>query len=247
VNRRFWPSLLFAAMLQTPHHQVSGQAPATQPAIDQHLQRQLEEIDRRAAQITDLTSDFVQLKHTALLKKPLESRGRLRIRGVAMRWDTTDPSPGVMVIDEQELRLYSPAQSLLEIYPMQRGLGQIAASPLPRLAVVREHFDIAGCDWPGLDERSRATHVAVKLTPREESLARHVQEVRVLLEVTTGCASAVRMLDPDGDELEISFLRIRTNTGVREDEVRFDPPSGTTISRPLEAAPPTSRGAEGVR
>jgi len=237
--------LAFMAGAHRPDDAVA-QAPATQGAVDAQLQRQLEEIDRRAGQIIDLTADFVQLKHTALLKKPLESRGRLRIRGAAMRWDTAEPSPGVMVVDDRELRLYSPRQRLLEIYPMQRGLGQIAASPLPRLAIVRDHFDIAGCDWPGLDEQSRATRVALKLTPRENSLARHVQEVRVLLDATTGCASAVRLLDPDGDELEITFRNIRTNTGVREDEVRFEPPAGTTVSRPLEADSPASRSAEGA-
>ena len=56
---------------------------------------------------------------------------------------------------------------------------------------------------------------------------------------------AVRLLDPDGDELEITFRNIRTNTGVREDEVRFEPPAGTTVSRPLEADSPASRSAEG--
>ena len=118
---------------------------------------------------------------------------------------------------------------------MERGLGQIASSPLPRLAVVREHFAIERCEWPNLDKSMRETHLAVKLTPREDSLRRHVQEVRVLLEVATGCATAVRIVDPDGDELEITFKNIRTNMGIDDDKVRFDPPSGTEISRPLEA------------
>jgi outer membrane lipoprotein-sorting protein len=219
-------------------------APATQPTVDEALVAQLAEIDRRAEEIADLTADFVQLKHTAMLKKPLESRGSLRIKGAVMRWDTTSPSATVMIIDQNELKFYSADQRLLEIYSMERGLGQIAASPLPRLAVIREHFTIERYEWPSPPTPETGEHLAVKLTPREESLGRHVQEVRVLLDLTTGCASAVRILNPDGDELEISFRNIRTNTGMDDEEVTFDPPAGTSISRPLEQQAATTQSAE---
>ena len=89
--------------------------PASQPVVDAALDAQLTEIDRRAEKIADLTADFVQLKHTALLKKPLESRGSLCVKGAFMRWDTTSPSITVMTIDQKEMRLYSAQERLLEI------------------------------------------------------------------------------------------------------------------------------------
>ena len=68
--------------------------PATQSSQDKSLDARLAEVDQLAGRIADLTADFVQLKHTALLKKPLESRGSLRVKGSAMRWDTTAPEGG---------------------------------------------------------------------------------------------------------------------------------------------------------
>jgi len=212
---------------------------STRPAVEADLETQLSEIDRRAAAITDLSAEFVQLKHTPLLKKPLESKGTLRVKGDQMRWDTESPSPGVMTIDAVELRVYSPDQRQLEIYPMQNGLGQIAASPVPRLTVVREHFLIERIDWPQENQRDQESNdrLAIRLTPRDASFRKHVREVRVLLHMDSGCAQVVRIIDPDDDELEITFSNLRINPGLRDDQVRFDPPKGTVISRPLESGP----------
>ncbi len=45
--------------------------PTSQPGeMDPSLRRQLEEIDVRGARIQDLAAEFVQVKNTALLRKP---------------------------------------------------------------------------------------------------------------------------------------------------------------------------------
>src|SRR6478735_3538617 len=104
-------------------------APATTRSAD--LAARLVEIDRRASAITDLTADFAQEKFTPLLRKPLVSKGVIRVRGAAMVWDTRTPEPTRMRIDPQEIRLYYPRQNTVEVFPMDRQLGSLAASPLP--------------------------------------------------------------------------------------------------------------------
>src|SRR4051812_32568629 len=97
---------------------LAGAAPTSTPTTNPVLWNRLVEIDSRAAKLTDLSADFEQQKHTTLLKKPLVSRGKVQIAGSTMRWDTTNPEPTVMLLDEKEARLYYPKQSTLEIYSL---------------------------------------------------------------------------------------------------------------------------------
>jgi outer membrane lipoprotein-sorting protein len=72
------------------------------------------------------------------------------------------------------------------------------------------------------------------LTPTDESLAQHVDEVRVTLDVPSACVTRVEMLDADGDRTVIRFTDVRTNTGIRDGELDLNVPAGTKVSRPLE-------------
>ena len=95
-------------------------------AEDPALSRQLEEIDARGAKIKDFSSDFRQEKFTALLKKPLVSSGLVRVSGQVIRWDTKQPENQVLYSDGHEVRMYYPAQKLLEIYTIDQRLGESA-------------------------------------------------------------------------------------------------------------------------
>ncbi|HTL29516.1 MAG TPA: outer membrane lipoprotein carrier protein LolA, partial [Tepidisphaeraceae bacterium] len=115
--------------------------PTTAPAgVDAVLWQQMLAINARSQQIEDLKATFEQKKFTALLKKPLISTGEVRVKGATMRWDTKEPVPTVMVIDEKEVKLLYPQQKVLEIYKVDQQLSSLAASPLPRLDVLKQHF-----------------------------------------------------------------------------------------------------------
>ena len=63
---------------------------------DAKLGALLDDIDHRAGRAADLAGRFRQEKHTALLKKPLVTVGRIRVKGAVVRWDTESPEPGVL-------------------------------------------------------------------------------------------------------------------------------------------------------
>jgi outer membrane lipoprotein carrier protein len=208
-----------------------GRADGPKPAPpDPSLAAQLDDIDRRAGQARDLSGRFTQEKHTALLKKPLVSSGRIRMKGAVVRWDTESPEPTVLYSDGREIRMYYPRQATVEVYPIDRRLGDLAASPLPRLDILRRHFRIERAPDAPRDGKT----VELKLTPTDESLAQHVDEVRVTLDVPSACVTRVEMLDADGDRTVIRFTDVRTNTGVKDGELELTVPAGTKVSRPLE-------------
>jgi outer membrane lipoprotein-sorting protein len=211
---------------------------ATPNPADEKLGALLADIDRRAGRAADLAGRFRQEKHTALLKKPLVTVGRIRMKGVVVRWDTESPEPGVLHSDGREIRLYYPKQSTVEVYPIDRRLGDLAASPLPRLEVLRAHFRIEAAD-AGQDDTNR---VNLRLTPTDPYLTEHVEEVRVKLDVASACVTKVDMLDTDGDRTVITFTDIKTDVGIRDNELELSLPSGTRVSRPLDAVQGNGKG-----
>lgn len=217
-----------------------GAAPTTAPS-DSRLWAKLDEIDSRAAKIQSLAADFEQKKFTALLRKPLVSSGRVRVRGSVMRWDTQKPEETVLYIDPREARVYYPRQKALEVYPLDSRLGELAASPLPRLAALRERFEFEQVPAADLDRSADARQfIALKLTPKEASLRQYVTQVRVLLDVKAAHIVVAEVTDGDGERTVLRFSRVQINPDLGDLELKVPP--GTRVSHPLEGidqqAPP---------
>jgi outer membrane lipoprotein-sorting protein len=235
--RRFLPLILLQSF-------VLSTALADAPP----LAAQLAEIDAAAATVKDLSASFEQRKLTTLLKKPLISSGTVRCVGSTVRWDTDHPQPCVLYADGSELRLYYPQDKLEEIYPIDQRLGDLLSSPVPRLSVMQKHFKIeraGAADVSALFEqsaaaisRARSPTIALKLTPTDPALTQHVRQVLVVLDIRTALAIVVQTIDADGDRTEMIFSNAKVNTGIDPRTVELSVPSNTTLSHPLEGAPP---------
>lgn len=223
--------LLLAIAPTTPLPADDKPAPAKEDAA---LAKQLDDIDARAARIKDFTADFLQEKFTALLKKPLVSGGEVRVSGPIIRWDTRRPEPAVLLSDGREVRMYYPAQKLLEVYPIDQRLGDLAASPLPRLGALREHFSVERSDAQSFHPPKGRAVLPLKLTPRDDALREHVDHVGVLLDVEAAHILELEITDADGDRTHVTFSGIRLDTGVRPADLELTVPADTTVSRPLD-------------
>ena len=227
--------LICAVLMQAPQSRPASPADSTEFA------QRLRQIDERGLQVRDVTARFNQAKHTALLKKPMHSEGTVRMRrngqAAIMRWETTKPHPSTIVTTDSELQIYYPNQSLLEIYPLESELAQLAGSPLPQLEFARKYFTIEECRWEGLDPKQAERRLAVRLTPMEERLREHVLEVRVLIDMQTACIINAEIDYPDNERLVLAFSEIRVNTGVEESELRLRVGADVEVTRPLDPKP----------
>ena len=223
-------------------------APTSRPAgVDPAAWQRMLDIDARAAKVSDLTADFEQQKFTAMLKKPLVSSGVVAVRGANMLWDTRKPEPSMLQIDPREVRIYYPAQETIEVYQVEQKLGQLAASPVPRLAVLREHFTFAPIPVTEMGERDDTAgdrFFALRMTPGDAALREHVEEVRVLLDASRGLIIRLEMRDSDGDRTLISFSNVKTNVGLKEGDLRIAAPTDVTLTRPLAGL--EDKGAAGA-
>ena len=211
-------------------------SPASQPATgptDSGLWAKLRDVDARAAHVRTLAANFEQQKYTPLLRKPLVSQGRVRISGPLMRWDTQQPQPSVLLIDQRKARVYYPAQKTLEIYPLDKRLGELAASPLPRLDALRARFSFNQISVSELDRSADPKRsIALALTPTEASLRQYVSQVRVLLDGASACVIRAEVTDADGERTLLWFTDVRLNVDVGD--LRLTVPPGTKITHPLE-------------
>ena len=219
-------------------------APATRPTTspgDSVLWHRLSEIDNRAASVKTLSARFDQQKFTTLLRRPLVSSGQVRVSGSVMRWDTQKPEPNVLLVDPHEARFYYPTQKALEIYPLDERLGELAASPLPRLELLRARFSFEQVPVSELDPAADASRfVALKLTPTDPSLREHVRQVRVLLDARQACIVKAEITDGDGDRTTLSFSDVHINPDVGDLTLKVPP--GTAVARPLEGLDGQTRG-----
>lgn len=215
---------------------TSAGAPTTRSVVDPQLLARLEALDAKVALVRDMTTRFRQEKHTPLMRKPLVSSGLIRVKGSVMRWDTEKPSPSIMRIDDKEIRLYYPGDKTLEIYRLDQQMARMAASPLPRLSILQEHFDFAEIPQSDMLPKSDpARYLALRLSPKDASLRQHVRDIRVLLDLQTACMSRMEMTDADGDLTVLTFADVKMNTGLDDKDLRLDPPAGAKVVRPLEA------------
>jgi outer membrane lipoprotein-sorting protein len=240
--------LALILMLQGTPAQPKAEAPSPAPAAaakESDLDARLDALDKKIAAIKDLAADFEQNKKTALLKKPMTSSGTIKLKGPKTRWDTAKPHPTIMTIDASEVRIYYPEQKTVEVYPVQGDMARLAASPLPRMSVIREQFEIKEIKPSELlpkGEEPGEGLLAISLTPKADALKEHIQSVRVLIDTSTACAKRVEITDADGDQTTIAFTNIRLDSGLSDKDVALVTPAGTTGSRPLEGGSPKPEG-----
>lgn len=206
--------ILLLLLLQTPASQpVAIDAPplATDASLAA-LDASLAAIDQLAGAIQSIDAEFVQEKRSPLLADPLITRGRIRaIRNVS-RWDAFEPQPMVTHMSGRFLSIYYPAQSIVEEYELTDAIATLTASVLPRLSALRETFVIspdAGADLPAGD-----SSIAIRLVPRDQSLLKYVDHVRVVLDAKQGIVIAYELTDPDDEVTLTTFSHAVSNAGM---------------------------------
>lgn len=199
------------------------------------LEQILEQIDRHAQSVVDLTCAFEEAKHTALLKNPIVSKGKLFIKQGRTRWHTTTPYESVLFTDSSSVAIYFPSSATMEIYPVDHRLADLIVSPIPRMQTLRRHFKIERV--ANENTKSDAGTIHLRLTPKDATFSEFIERAQVLINTSTGLALRFEMFDSQGDRTVITFTDARTNTGLSDSDVARTVPSTTKIVRPFGSRP----------
>ena len=204
----------------------------TTPTTASDLTAELQQLDALVAKSTAVSADYRQEKFTPLLKRPLVSTGHVAARGDESLWTTAAPRRSVMHVTPTEIRIHYPEQAVVEVYPVQGQLGAMAASPLPRLATLRQFFTFARL--PSTDDGV----LSLQLTPSTDELKQHVREVRVTLDRSTGAIRRAETIDADGDRTVLTFTAVDLHATVTDADLKLTTPAGTRETHPLAGLAP---------
>ena len=200
----------------------------------------LERVDMNLGTVRDLRAEFEQRQQSSLLKRPLVSKGRLWSKDDIVLWETNEPRKIKMLVTKEEVQIFYPDDKLVEVYGLDNRFREAAGGPLPRLAQLKERFELSQMEPKDFGEPPASKDlIALRLTPKSAELKKYISSVRVLIDERIPCANRIIISDPDGDQTEIQFLNVRINTGVKEAEVSLHLPDGVKVSRPIPNTAPT--------
>jgi outer membrane lipoprotein carrier protein len=179
----------------------------------------------------DFTASFKQEYTYKAFKRVQSSTGKVTFKKPAlMRWEYEKPSPKTFVLAGDKVYAHDP--EAMTLTKASIGTNQLSASVTflwgkGRLA---DEFAIAraACDKCA---GTLLEMVPLKPDPRFQ---------RIRLEVDPKSAMVVKstVVDPDGSENAITFLELKTNTGIGADFFKLNPPAGTQVQDFTKMAAP---------
>lgn len=179
----------------------------------------------------DFTAGFRQDYTYAASKRATSSSGTVTYKKPAqMRWEYAQPSPRTFVLAGDRVYMYDPEAKLVTRAALASNQLSASVTFLWGQGKLAEEFAIAKkpcpeCEAVSPDHPRRSfllELVPLKPDPRLK---------KVLLEVDRATAQVLKstVVDPDGSVNAISFLDLKTNTGVEEKAFRLTPPPGTQV------------------
>lgn len=245
LKQLFWGLFFITALLARPATSNSQEATSTSQStttlqnntafkgIDTDLAESLATFDKRLAAIEHFRASFIQDKKTPLLRNPMRSSGILLAQGPQMRWNTTEPYASVMVIDQRpghnEILFYYAEDALLEIHPLNHELGRLAGFPLPSFRELAQHYSIEKDPAALTDERGAG--LGLRLVPKDEATRQHLQQLRLLVDSTTGLIWKVEITEEEGSQTLLTFQELDTKTPVTSEALELNVPIGTEVIR----------------
>jgi outer membrane lipoprotein-sorting protein len=213
---RIAPALL-VLVLATPSGARGEALPEARPLLSK--------LEAAVAPLSDLETDFLQVRHIALTDEKVEARGRMRFMAPDyFRLDYREPDADVLTMRGDSLLVYFPAMNqaqrhLIDREDATRNLFLLFASKKGELA---SRFDVslgpAGPEGPTL-----------RLQPLADAIDYPITEILVRLNDATGLPGELFFREEGGDTVLFRLQKPRTNRRLTERDFVFVPPAGTEI------------------
>jgi outer membrane lipoprotein carrier protein len=170
----------------------------------------------------DFRADFRQDYTYKILKRTQTSTGTVTYRKPAlMRWEYLKPSARTFVLAGDKVYAYDPDAKLLTRASIATNTLSASVTFLWGQGKLMDEFEIVKKPC------SSCKGVLLEMTP----LKADPRFKRVFLEVDHATAQVLKstVIDPDGSENAISFIKLTPNVGVEESVFKLSPPAGTQV------------------
>jgi len=165
-----------------------------------------EELSSAAGTVTSVKAEFVQEKHMKILARPLVSEGVLLFQGPdSLRWEYTQPIQSILLLHNGKTRRFVQKDGNL--------IEDASASLQSMQVVVQEitqwlngRFD----DNPAFAARLEPGRKIV-MTPREESFARLIQRIEIILSDRPAVITSVMIFENADSYTKLNFKDVILN------------------------------------
>ena len=179
-------------------------------------------VEAAYSDVSSLKADFVQVTRSAAMGDETKQQGQVFLkRPKMMRWEFTQPAGNTFVTDGTTMWVWSAAERQVIVSKTAGASGQGMAQLLDDLNRLGELFDASLVDNTG-----HPNSVVLALTPKADA---GFQKLTLRLASAGYEVEHVVMLDAFGNEVELSFNRVKLNPEIRTDRFTFAIPDGATV------------------
>jgi outer membrane lipoprotein carrier protein len=169
--------------------------------------------------VHSLRAEFTQLKKSALLLDPLESRGEFSFRAPdSVRWDYASPEKMVVLLADNLLITFLPDQHRAEEVKLSgrhRRFVAVLAGTQP-LDELEQSFSITLADPGG------AAPYRLTLVPTQSVIRRKLRSVMLEVDRQQLLPVVVEYDEADGDSTRYEFRRLEVNPELEEGRFRLE-------------------------
>ena len=223
--------LLFAGFALSLVSVAAAQDLATPRDADvepgQRLEVLVERIRLASSQRQTMQADFTQIKESALLQQPLESKGVFSYRSPdRARWEYLSPDPVSLVIHGDEMVTWYRDLDRAERFEVgrqsQKVLEYLGAST--SIISLLEYFDV----YLHMPEDVEEAYL-LKLLPRYKRIEKRIKELEIWVEPERYLPVRLRYVEADGDVTDYRFENFQINGDIPAERFEIDLPVGVEI------------------
>lgn len=187
----------------------------------------MERVRLEQARLESLEADFVQIKDSAMLVGPVESRGGFAYQAPdKVRWEYESPDPiSILIVDQVMTTWYRDIQQAERVSvgkQSQRVLDYLGAGS--SMDDLLEYFELT-LTVP-VDP---AEPYVLELHPRFEKVAKRIQQMTIWVDPELFLPSRLRYIEADGDATDLAFENLRINRGVAAEDFELDLPASVEV------------------
>lgn len=202
------PGVPIVAQVQEelPHPRNEGLGPS------ERVGALLDRVRVEQSRLESLEADFVQIKESALLVEPVESRGGFAFAAPdKVRWEYESPNPiSILIVDEEMTTWYRDIQQAERV-----SVGRQSRRVLQYLGAGTSMDDLLEYFLLTLTVPIEETEpYTFDLAPKFDKVAKRIQGMTIWIDPDRFLPMRLRFVEADGDITDLRFENLRINEGV---------------------------------
>lgn len=166
-----------------------------------------------AAETNSLQSDFVQIKHLAVLSEDIESNGKLSYKASnKLRWEYTSPLEYLIILKDGKVSIKDEGK--VSSYDLS---GNKTFQKINEMMIgsIQGDLLVNEADY-SYDFQENSTTYLVVMSPKQEKVKEFMKSINIYFSKKDYSVEQVKMLEQSGDYTLMKFKNKKTNASISD-------------------------------